>query len=159
MRLERSPVPYGRNTFHVGALAGLLIVGCSSLTDASLNLNTADAISRVVTAVEHAPDPDDDIDLAPPYWPAPDPFEGFAGDGGWDDPAESDRIAPPIVEPTPEPAPASWTTGPPEINGNDIITRAQAMLDIPYVWGGHAALRRGATPRATRSRASTARHT
>lgn len=83
-----------------------------------------------------APEATPDEPVVVPYWPAPDPFEGYDLPEGWES-ATGGVVAPPIADPTPEPAPASWTAGPPAVEANDIIERAEAMLGIAYVWGGN----------------------
>ena len=69
-----------------------------------------------------------EADVTPPELPAPDPFEGT-------DLPEAARAA--VVAPVAEPAPRSWTSGPPEIESNAIIESARSMLGIAYVWGGN----------------------
>ena len=69
-----------------------------------------------------------EADVTPPELPAPDPFEGT-------DLPEAARAA--VVTPVAEPAPRSWTSGPPEIESNAIIESARSMLGIAYVWGGN----------------------
>lgn len=69
-----------------------------------------------------------EADVTPPELPAPDPFEGTDLPG-------AARAA--VVAPVAEPAPRSWTSGPPAIESNAIIESAKSMLGIAYVWGGN----------------------
>ena len=138
-RCEGSPVVYRRRAVRAGTLAVLLAItsalGCSSLTDTTMT-----ASSSLLEAAEAfptpAPEATPDEPVVVPYWPAPDPFEGYDLPEGWES-ATGGVVAPPIADPTPEPAPASWTAGPPAVEANDIIERAEAMLGIAYVWGGN----------------------
>ncbi|MDO9443823.1 MAG: NlpC/P60 family protein, partial [Dehalococcoidia bacterium] len=134
---------YRRPAVRAGTLAVLLAIssafGCSSLTDTTMT-----ASSSLLEAAEAFPTPapeatPDEQVMEPavvPYWPAPDPFEGYDLPEGAESAADG-VIAPPIADPTPEPAPASWTAGPPTVEANEILERAEAMLGIAYVWGGN----------------------
>ncbi|MDP2326527.1 MAG: hypothetical protein Q8M79_00390, partial [Dehalococcoidia bacterium] len=132
-----------RTAVRAGTLAVLLAIssafGCSSLADTTMTassslLEAAEAFSTPAPGVE----PDDQVEepVVVPYWPAPDPFEGYDLPDGAESAADG-AVAPPIADPTPEPAPASWAAGPPVTEANAIIERAQAMLGIAYVWGGN----------------------
>lgn len=132
-----------RTAVRVGTLAVLLAItsalGCSSLTDTTMTassslLEAAEAFPS--PAPEVRPDEQAEEPVVLPYWPAPDPFEGYDLPEGWES-ATGGVVAPPLADPTPEPAPASWTAGPPAVEANEIIERAQAMLGIAYVWGGN----------------------
>lgn len=39
--------------------------------------------------------------------------------------------------PVAEPPPPTWTSGPPAIGSADVISSAQSLLGVPYVWGGN----------------------
>lgn len=70
-----------------------------------------------------------EVEVEPPFFPAPDPFEGVVVPG---------VAAPAAVVPRPASPPPAWTSGPPALHSNDIIASAKSMLGISYVWGGNS---------------------
>ncbi len=93
-----------------------------------LAANLAYASSTLTVGLEVG---DDEATDTPPLFPAPDPFAdlGMPADGA---------PMPPPQQPVAEPAPVEWKqAGPPSFAASTILSSAQAMLGIPYVWGGN----------------------